>query len=54
MTDRNLTEEEWGYVRMCLNAIALSDPEGPGAPEWEKYQSLLDMGFTERWIAENM
>lgn len=55
MTDRDLTDEEWGYVSMCLNAIALSDPRADYTEsEWEKYQSLLDMGFTEKWISENM
>lgn len=54
MTDRDLTDEEWDYVSACLNQIALSDPEGPTEPEWEMYKSLLDMGFTEKWIAENM
>lgn len=54
MTDRNLTDEEWGFVSACLNAIANSDPESPTEWEWEKYQSLLDMGFTEKWIAENI
>lgn len=54
MTDRDLTDEEWGYVSSCLHAIANSDPEGPTESEWEKYQSLLDMGFTEKWVAENM
>jgi hypothetical protein len=54
MTDRNLTDEEWGYVSMCLNAIALSDPEGPTEREDEMYHDLLNFGFSEQWIAENM
>jgi len=54
MTDRNLTDEQWDFVIACLNAVAGSDPEGPTEWEYEQYTNLLDMGFSEKWIAENM
>jgi hypothetical protein len=54
MTDMNLTDEEWGFVSACLNTIASGHPDGPTEWEAEQYQSLLDMGFTETWIAENI
>ena len=54
MTDRNLTDEEWDFVSACLNAVAYSNPESPTEWEHEQYMNLLDMGFTEKWIAENM
>lgn len=54
MTDRDLTDEEWDFVSACLNAVASSDPEGPTEWEYEQYMHLLNMGFTENWIAENI
>jgi len=54
MTDRDLNEAEWEFVCSCLEVIANSNPEGPTEWEAERYQDLLDMGFTEQWIAENM
>ena len=54
MTDKNLTDEEWGYVSSCLHEIANYNPEGPTEREDEMYHDLLNMGFSEKWIAENM
>ena len=54
MPDRELTYIEYVYVAMALDVITQSDPTGPTAEEDQMYCSLLDMGFTEQWIAEQI
>jgi len=54
MPDRDLTSEEYEFINSALDALALSDPAGPTAEEDRLYCSLLDMGFTEQWIAEQL
>ena len=54
MPDRELTNEEYDFVAMALDIIVQSDPTGPNAEEERMYCSLLDMGCTEQWIAEQL
>ena len=54
MPDRELTTEEYAFIDMALDVVAQSDPSGPNAEEDRMYCSLLDMGCTEQWIAEQL
>jgi|DEB0MinimDraft_10_1074344.scaffolds.fasta_scaffold45093_2 hypothetical protein len=54
MPDRDLTDEEYDFINTALDILAQSDPEGPTAEEDRVYCSLLDMGCTEQWIAEQI
>ena len=54
MPDRDLTSEEYEFINSALDALVLSDPAGPTAEEDRLYCSLLDMGCTEQWIAEQI
>jgi hypothetical protein len=54
MPDRELSDEEYDFINRALDIVALSDPGGPTAEEDRMYCSLLDMGCTEQWIAEQI
>jgi len=54
MPDRELTNEEYDFVAMALDIITQSDPTGPGESAVWMEGWLLDMGFTEQWIAEQI
>jgi len=54
MPDRDLTDKEYDFINTALDVVAQSDPSGPNAEEDRMYCSLLDMGCTEQWIAEQI
>ena len=54
MPDRDLSPEEYEFINIALDALVMSDPSGPTVEEDRLYCSLLDMGCTEQWIAEQI
>jgi hypothetical protein len=54
MTEHELTSEEYAYIDATLEVLAHSDPSGPNEEEWRLYDSLIVLGCTEQWIAEEI
>ena len=54
MPDRDLTSEEYEFINSALDALVLSDPFEMTVEEDRLYCSLLDMGCTHQWIAEQL
>ena len=54
MPERELTSEEYAYIDATLEVLASSDPSGPNEEESRLYDSLIELGCSEQWIAEEI